>query len=276
MRFSTVTYSLTSYSPEEHIAQEEILEGRHDVVVVVVDATALGRSLVLMAQVMLTGARPVLCLNMSDEAGRAGQQIDLAQMSERLGFPVVETIGHRSVGADQLLEAVWTAAHAPPSPPRLVLGEPLDRAIAAIRSELGERVFDSAIHGWVATKLLVGEKTFEEALKTHPEGGRALDEARRQRERIESQTGMDIALFVTERFFGFVDGLLREVVRQPPRADARAWSDRIDSVVVHRILGLPIFAGVMYVIFFFTFTLGEAPMNWIESGFEALADWISI
>ena len=89
------TYSLTSYSPEERIAQNKILQGGYDVVVVVVDSTALDRSLVLMAQIMQTGVKPVLCLNMSDEAHRAGQQIDLDQMQILLGFPVVETVGHR-------------------------------------------------------------------------------------------------------------------------------------------------------------------------------------
>ena len=70
------TYSLTSFSPEERIARDELLGGQHDVVVVVADSTALQRSLVLLAQVMQLGATPVLCLNMSDEAEEAGQRLD--------------------------------------------------------------------------------------------------------------------------------------------------------------------------------------------------------
>ena len=85
------TYSLSSYSPEERIAQDELLHGTNDVVVVLADATNLKRSLVLLAQVLQTGANPVLCVNMADEAERAGQEIDLTLLEQLLGFPVVAT-----------------------------------------------------------------------------------------------------------------------------------------------------------------------------------------
>jgi ferrous iron transport protein B len=97
-------------------------------------------------------------------------------------------------------------------------------------------------------------------------------EAERQRQRIEARTHADIAVFVTERYFGFVDGLLREVRTHDSRVDARQMTDRIDAVLVHRLLGLPIFALVMYAIFWLTFKVGEVPMGWIESGVKVLSD----
>ncbi len=269
------TYSLTSYSPEERIAQDEILSGRYDVVMVVVDSTTLHRSLVLMAQIMLTGAKLVVCLNMSDEARRAGQRIDLDQMQTLLGFPVIETIGHRGVGVQPLLDAIQAALISGTEKPRLVLGEQLDGALAAIQSKLDLGGFHPKTLGWICSRLLVKDKIYEDKIQREAGNAMAVDEARRQRQIIESQTGVDISLFVTERFFGFVDGLLKEVVRQPSRLDARALSDHIDKVLVHRFFGLPIFAGVMLVIFWLTFTLGETPMDWIETGFGHLGDWLS-
>ena len=270
------TYSLTSFSPEERIAQDELLGGPFDVVVVVVDSMALERSLVLLAQVMQTGANPVLCLNMSDEADKAGQQIDLDQMRNLLGFPVIRTVGHRGIGADQLIEALRTVAQAPAQGPRLVLGDRMDRAISAIRAILIEGNRDAAGLDWTATKLLVGDPHFIERVRANGETGQqAIKEAQRWRERIESETRQDISLFVTGQYFGFVNGLLKEVVRTPSRVDSRIVSDAIDKVLVHRQLGLPIFAVVMYGIFWITFTVGELPMGWIEAGFEAAGDWFT-
>ena len=85
---------------------------------------------------------------------------------------------------------------------------------------------------------------------------------------------MDISLYVTERYYGFIDGLLKEVTLNTERADARATSDRIDKVLVHPILGLPFFLIIVYILFQLTFTLGQYPMDWIETGFEALSEAI--
>ncbi len=270
------TYSLSSFSPEERIAQDEVLTGRFDVVVVVVDSTALKRSLVLLAQIMQTGANPVLCLNMSDEADQAGQVIDQELMQELLGFPVVRTVGHRGVGVDELRRAIATAAMHPVAQQRLVLGGRLEAAIGAIREHLEGACDNPAGFNWVATRLLLNDATFVSWVKQRcAASDEALRLAEQWRRRIERETRQDMQIFLTERYFGFVDGLLREVVRQRPRADARAFSDSLDRILVHRYFGLPLFFAVVYGIFWVTFTVGEIPMDWIERGFNALGAWIS-
>jgi ferrous iron transport protein B len=265
------TYSLNSLSPDERVAQDELVAAP-DVVVVVADSTQLERNLVLLAQIMQTGASPVLCLNMADEARAAGQKLDLALMEKLLGFPVVETVGHRGQGASALKDAILRTAVRPAGAGnRLVLGELMDQALAAIRPLLpssGAAIFRS---DWMATRLLVRDREYTEQLAAMPGGPAALAEAGRQRERIEARAGVDIAVFVTERYFGFVDGLLREVRTAASRVDARQLTDRIDALLVHRILGLPIFALVMYAIFWLTFSVGETPMNWIEAGVHLLS-----
>ena len=268
------TYSLSSYTPEERIAQDELLDRGHDVVVVVVDSTALKRSLVLLAQLMQTGATCVLCLNMADEAHRAGQQLDRELLARLLGVPVVETVGHRGQGVDRLREAIAAVAHRHPGPSRLVLGERLDRAIAAIGLHLVGSEIPDEQHPWLATKLLLADPLFEERVRREPGGEDAVVEAARQRRSIEAEVARDIALYVIECYYGFVDGLLRQTVVRPAREDARALSDRIDSVLAHRVLGLPVFLAAMYAIFWLTFAVGEVPMRWIESGFAALGGWV--
>ena len=268
------TYSLTSYSPEERVAQEELAGGGHDVVVLVADSTCLKRNLVLLAQVMQTGANPVLCLNMADEARAAGQRIDLGQMERLLGFPVVETVGHRRHGMGELKKAILRAARQPLARHRLVLGGRLEKAIAEVRARLPASA-PARSGDWVATKLLLGDPDHLARLAADPEGADALAEAERQRGWLETETGLDVALLVTERYFGFVDGLLREVLTQAPRGDARAVSDRIDALLAHRLLGLPIFAAVMYAIFWLTFSVGELPMGWLEALFGWLGAAVS-
>jgi ferrous iron transport protein B len=268
------TYSLNSFSPEEKVAEDELMGGPA-VVVVVADSTQLQRNLVLLAQVMQTGANPILCLNMSDEAHAAGQTLDLALMERLLGFPVVETVGHRGQGIAGLKQAIRCAARTPVIHHKIVLGEELESALAAIRKVLPASPARALSDDWTATRLLLDDQEHTKRVAALPGGDPAIAEARRQRTRLESLTRKDIAVFVTERYFGFVDGLLREVRTVAPRIDARELSDRIDSVVVHRFFGLPIFALVMFAIFWLTFAVGQYPMEWIQAGAKVLGDMVS-
>ncbi|MBW1807420.1 MAG: ferrous iron transport protein B [Deltaproteobacteria bacterium] len=270
------TYSLASFSPEEQIAQDELLNGKPDVVVVIVDSTTLERSLVFLAQVMQLGANPVLCLNMSDEAEKVGQIIDLKLLRDLLGFPVVQTTGHKGIGVDHLKAAVVQAVTSPITESRLVLGRRLDVAVAAILEELVNTELDPASFGWVAIRLLCGDQTRLDKVRSQGQAGeKAIERAANLRARIEAQTGQDISLFLMERYYGFVDGLLKEVLKTHARIDSREVSDRIDSILVNRILGIPFFLAVMYAIFWLTFTLGEYPIGWLESGFSILREWVA-
>lgn len=269
------TYSLTSYSPEERIAQDALLARQHDVVVVVVDESTVKRGLLILAQIAETGARRVLALNMADEARRAGLRLDIEQMRVLLGIPVVETVAPRGEGLKELREAIVQAFDGPPQPSRLVLGELLDGALDAIARHLHETRFHPDVRRWVANKLLLEEPSFLESVRGMPGGPEAIAEATRQRERLESETRMDVTLYVADRLYGFINGLLREVLVAPPRADAHAVSDRIDAVLVHKVWGLPIFALIVYGIFWMTFSLGQAPMDWIDAGFNALGGWVA-
>jgi len=268
------TYGLSAYSPEERVTEQE-LSTELDLVVVVADSTQLGRGLVLFAQILQTGVKVVLCLNMADEAQQAGLRVDLVQMERLLGVPVVETVAHRGEGLDELKRAIERALQAPQPRPRLVLGEELDAALLAIKTHLPASLVESPAVDFITVRLLLSDATWSARLASMPDGQPALEETARQRRWLESMTGQDMPVFVAERTFGFVDGLLREVQTQKPRTEARQLTDRLDSVLVHPILGLPLFALVMYGIFWVTFSLGDPPMGWIEMGTTALGNWVS-
>ena len=208
MRDLPGAYSLTSYSPEERIARDELLSGDHDVVVVVIDSTVLRRSLSFVLQVLQLDANVVLCLNMADEARQSGQKVDTAKLGRLLGVPVVETAAHRGEGFDSLKAAILAAVMQPRRDPA-------------------------------------------------PEIAAVLEDTR---------VAVDDGLARVQRFAITIGGILSQVMITPPRPDARAVSHRIDSVVAHRIWGLPIFLAIMYTVFWVTFTVGQAPMDWIEAG----------
>ena len=266
------TYSLTAFSPEERVARDELLRGNHDVVVVVADSTSLKRSLTLLVQIMQLGANPVLCLNMADEAAQTGQRVNLKRMQARLGFPVVETEGHKGKGRDELIAAIQTAAAKEDRPGPPDLGASLDKVLM----DLGEKLTLSAelasAGPWLATRLLVGDEDIATMLGVEPD---FLELAKKQSERLESETGQDAALLVTAGYFGFVDKLIKEVVEIGTQKGAQARSEGIDRVLVHKWLGLPIFALFMYGVFWLTFAVGDYPMGWIESGKDALGDWVN-
>ena len=268
------TYSLTSFSPEERVARDELLHTQHDVVVVVADSTALKRSLMLLVQIMQLGAKPVLCLNMIDEANASGQRIDTKRLEEELGFPVVETIGHKGKGRDDLIAAVFRASEANTVAPIPNLGADLDSAIETISATLELSGTLPRTKAWVATRLLVGDEKITEELAGDIKK-ETVTLAKDEAARLEKSTDQDISLLVTERYFAFVDDILGKVVTTASRSDARASSERIDSVLANPTFGLPVFGIIMLGIFWVTFTLGEIPMGWIESGQGLLSDWVS-
>lgn len=266
------TYSLTAFSPEERVARDELLRGNHDVVVVVADSTSLKRSLTLLLQVMQLGAKPVLCLNMADEAAETGQRIDRERMQSLLGFPVVETEGHKGKGREELIAAIVAAAEQETRPGSPGLGTALDTALGELGEKLTLPTELKSAAPWLATRLLVGDEDVQTMLGVEPE---LLELAKKHSDGLESATGQDAALLVTAGYFGFVDKLIKDVVEIGTQKGAQDRSEGIDRVLVHKWLGLPIFALFMYGVFWLTFTVGEYPMDWIESGQGALGNWVN-
>jgi ferrous iron transport protein B len=265
------TYSLTAFSPEERVARDELLRGNHDVVVVVADSTSLRRSLMLLIQVMQLGAKPLLCMNMADEAAESGQRVDIKRMATLLGFPVVETEGHKGGGRDELIEAIHQVAESDYEAHAPALGDVLDAALQKLGDKMTLHADLKAAGPWLATRLLVGDEDIATMLNADAE---LLASAAEASEDVEEKTGQDAALLVTEGYFAFVHGLLEEVVETASRSDAHAQTEAIDGILVHKWLGLPIFALFMYGIFWMTFTLGEYPMDWIEGSFQSLGNWV--
>jgi len=274
------TYSLTAHSVEELIARNFVIEERPDVVVDILDASNLERNLYLATQFMELGAPLVLALNMSDLAEARGYVIDKEKLSELLGVPMVSTVGHKAKGMNELLDAAIEVARSNrrSDPSRIRYGREIEEEIVKIESVLRpeEELCERFGSRWLAVKLLENDEEVKRAVRRAADRpDEILAAADRSGKHILRIFNDYAEIVIADRRYGFISGACRETVKNTVEMRHTA-SDRIDSVVANRVLGLPIFFLLMYLVFNLTFTLGEPPMHWIEAGFAWLARTISM
>jgi ferrous iron transport protein B len=292
------TYSLTAYSAEELVARNFILgsqrllpregeastalpmEGatrapvteKPDVVVNIIDSSNLERNLYLTVQLMETGVPLILVFNMSDEAKARGYEFDTAQFSRFFAAPVVETVGHKSKGMDELLDAIASFAGKKTQPqngPVIHYGQEIEDEIAKIVGLLGKSgdQADGQASRWTALKLLENDKE----VKAQVNSSVVSEQIEKSAAHIERILGEPPETAIASERYGFISGACQEAVHSTIEI-RHTRSDRIDAVVTNRLLGLPIFLGLMYLVFYLTFTIGEPPMGWIESLFGWLGE----
>ncbi|MFP4434229.1 MAG: ferrous iron transport protein B [Phycisphaerae bacterium] len=263
------TYSLTAYSAEELVARDFLIHEKPDVVIDILDAGNLERNLYLAVQIMELGAPQVLALNMSDVARQRGLEFDLELLSKLLGVPIVPTVGHKGTGKAELLDAAVELAARPqrPAPRRIDYGSEIEAEIAKLEAHIQQAgiVLDGAPGRWLAVKLLEGDTQVREHLADNG----LIDAADKAAQRLESLLGDSPEALIADRRYGFISGACQEAVRSTVES-RHNLSDQIDAVVTNRLLGIPIFLGLMYAVFYLTFTVGDPFMGWIEGGFEWL------
>jgi len=268
------TYSLTAYTVEELIARNFLIEERPDVVVDVIDESNLERNLYLAIQLMELGVPLILAFNMNDVAKSQGLETDTRLLSELLGVTIVPTVGHKGIGTAELKDAMIQVADAKAQQqPRAVsYGEEIDAELERIITLLEK---DPALTRnlnarWVAVKLLENDREVRrEVAEAVPDPSAIFSAVDAACHRIERDFGDAAEICVADHRYGFISGACQESVKTTVEA-RHSTSDHIDSVVTNRMLGIPIFLALMYVVFKLTFTLGEPPMGWIEG----LFDWL--
>jgi ferrous iron transport protein B len=268
-------YSLTTYSAEELVARNFILNEKPDVVVDIVDASNLERNLYLTVQLMELGVPLVLAFNMSDQARAQGHEFDIEKLSGFFEARIVPTVGHKGLGMNELLDAIASTASLPQThqgKDRINYGREIEEEIAWIESLIrsnGSRMekYDAR---WFAVKLLENDRDVRSNVHSVEINAQIEKSARH----IEQITGEHPETAIPCRRYGFISGACQEAVRSTIEI-RHTISDRIDFVVTNRVLGIPIFFGLMYLVFFLTFTLGEPPMGWIESSFKWLGGLVN-
>ena len=283
------TYSLTAYSAEELVARNFIIDEKPDVVVDILDTSNLERNLYLAVQLMELGVPLVLAFNMSDMAKARGYEFDIDKLSRFFGARIVQTVGNKGTGMKELLDAIIETATDEASntnrkeeqsstgalsakasirgsrqaAPTINYGRDIEEEIAKIQSLLqaDASIVDKYYARWLAVKLLENDK---ELRKLAPDEVNAKVD--KSIAHIEKILGESAETAIAGARYGFISGACQEAVRSTIEI-RHTISDRIDSVATNRILGIPVFLGLMYLVFHLTFTLGDPPMGWIEGFF---------
>ena len=266
------TYSLTARSLDELVARNVIVNDNPDVIVNVLDASNLERNLYLAAQLLELEKPMVIALNMADVAEEMGIKYDLKKMAEMTGATIVSTVGRTNIGTKDLLEAIISVAASQKAPGVTInYGDLLEGKISELVEELKQAGTVTYPLRWVAVKLLEKDADVIGKVMRFENTEAVIEKAKAIREEIKDQVDLDV-VFQEYRHRFAVEVYNTCLTQAPTQLETR--SDRYDKILTHRILGLPIFMVVMWLLFNFVNTVGAIPQGWIEDGFTALQAWV--
>lgn len=266
------TYSLTARSLDELVARNVIVNDNPDVIVNVLDASNLERNLYLAAQLLELEKPMVIALNMADVAEEMGIKYDLKKMAEMTGATIVSTVGRTNIGTKDLLAATISVAASQKAPGVTInYGDLLEGKISELVEELKQAGTVTYPLRWIAIKLLEKDADVIGKVMRFDNTEAVIQKAEAIREEIKDQVDLDI-VFQEYRHRFAVEVYNKCLTQAPTQLETR--SDRYDKILTHRILGLPIFMVVMWLLFNFVNTVGAIPQGWIEDGFTALQAWV--
>ena len=271
-------YSLSAYSQEEIIARDFLISGGVDVVINVVDAGNLERNLYLTMQLLELGQPVVIALNMIDEAEKRGRHIDFQKMSHLLGVPVVPTQARIGTGLDEVLsKAIEIAADRNRKQPRATRYHPtIESEISALEKALHFAQHLPLPPRWLIVKSLEGD---EDALNRltiwSADGQAARSKIETARKHLEAHLGESLDAVIAHNRYGFIEGLLHEVVTLKAPREIATLTEHIDQLVLHPWLGIPIFLALVLLTFELTFGVGGILSHALERQISALATYLT-
>ncbi len=271
-------YSLSPYSMEEVITRNYLINEKPDAIINIVDASNIERNLYLTTQLLEIGIPVVVALNMMDIVRKNGDKIDIKRLSEALGCQIVETSaskgeGSRDVAAIAAEIAMGTALR----PPLHVFGGPVEHAIAHIEEVIKAKVEAGSLR-WYAIKLFERDKKIQAELKLTESASQEIEKAVHD---CEHEMDDDCESIITNERYNYIEKLVKKCVVKADRGRLTT-SDKIDRILTNKYLALPIFAAIMFLVYFISVTwLGAIVTDfanetlfggWIHDGLAALLE----
>lgn len=275
-------YSLSPYSMEEIVARDYIVDEKPDVVINIIDATNIERNLYLTTQLMELGIPVVAALNMMDAVEAKGDQIDAAVLAKELKIPVIPTAASKGRGIKELMEAAVAVAHTAATQmkaaPSSIHDEKIQSYIEKVETEVVSKLsFTAGNAAWIALKLLEGDEKVIEKLNVPVT---LLEKIKPLREEIEKKYDNDIETVIADSRYRYITGVVGKAVRKKAASTQLTLSDKIDKVVTNRILAIPLFLAVMFMVFKITFgAVGSFTIDWVDGLINgtvanAVAGWL--
>ena len=243
-------------SLDERVARDYVHAGEADLVVNIVDASNLERNLYLTTQLAEMGVPLLLVLNMTDVAEARGMQVDAEALAKQLGCPVVPFVASTGLGIAELKTEILNAAiEQPRAQTRIIYADRLEDAIG----NLAQRIEAAALTGkttarWLAVRLLEGDDLAQQT---------AGDILKKSATEYASELGDDLDILIADARYSFANRTANAAVKKSGQV-ARDLTDRIDRVVLNRVLGIPIFMLMMYLMFMFTIQIGGSFIDFFE------------
>ncbi len=268
-------YSLTAHSLEEIVARDFLIDEQPEVVVNILDASNFERNLYLTTQIHELKVPMVIALNMADAAEKRGIIFDTEQLGLIYDAEAVLTVGTKARGLNELLDAIIKKAHEKDRPHRgeiIRYGNDIEAELNKIETLVNNGSSQSQKYDsrWLSLKLLEQDQQIL-GLGHNPE---VIDTVANCINRLEKIYADRPEILIAEQRYGFVSGVYEKTVKQSVE-QRHQISDSVDKILLNRVLGLPIFLGMMYLVFKLTFWAGEPAMGWIEAGFGWLGDFIT-
>lgn len=241
------TYSLSPYSAEEIVARDYIVKEKPDAVIDIVDGTSIERNLYLTLQILETRVPTVIALNMMDEVESRGDKIDCAKLSNILGVKVIPITARNGKGVKELMEAAIEVAEKGIKPSPLDI---FDDNIAATVSRI-EEILDETNpddRTWKAIKLVEGDEVITSQLTGDKK--LVIEDVIKE---AEKDADGDTEAKIADLRYQFIGKVVKQAVKKKQVGHVETRSDKIDKILTNRFLALPIFAGVMYLLFEITF-----------------------
>ncbi len=272
------TYSLTPFSIEEIIARNYVLDEKPDVVIDIIDASNLERSLYLATQLRELDCKVLFALNMADLTRSRGVKIDAQKLSELLDLPVVFTVGNKNEGIKNLIKKAIALAESQVDAVqvrKVKYSKDIEDAIVRLQQFIEDKTDGNLPYNvrWTAIKLreddqIIKERIVENVADNSPQ---ILQVNQTLRKRLEDRFDEDPQIVMTDERYGFIAGIIKEVQTTPIRQRIDI-SRNIDLVLTNRFIGFPIFMFFIWAMFQLTFTLGDYPVGWIET----VISWFSM
>ena len=256
-------YSLSPYTLEEVVSRDYILNDDPDVIIDLVDATNIERNLYLTTQLIETGVPVVIALNMTDLLEKRGIKIDTNRLSMLLDCPIVETSALKQTGLDTLIEtAIKVANKKEVDLPREIFSKEMEAAVADVKGVLPDTISEDKKR-WYAVKFLENDSKVVESMNLSAAAKAAVDKDRKE---LETKHDDDMESIVTDERYKFIQNIVETTVKKGK--DKLTTSDKIDRIVTNRILGIPIFIAVMFIVYYISVTtIGTIVTDWTNDTF---------
>ena len=251
-------YSLSPYTTEEEVSRNFVFDEKPDIIINIVDATSLERSLYLTTQLLELDCKVIVALNMADMLNKKGLSIDVAKLSRELGTKVVEISALKETGMDELIKALDGNFV---TEKRKIYDENIEKSIEKIETQLGDELLHKR---FVAVKLLEQDEGFKKYNS---------DKISEIIKNTEKNYDTDLEETIATERYSYIEKTKKECIVQ--KKVSESISDKLDKIFLNKWLAFPIFVVIMFLVYYLSVgVVGSFTVDWVGDNIGALGEWI--